>query len=310
MKKVISKYLYLTAFAVAIVCFLILLITDSIIVLLSPGLILKIVILLVASVLMSAILTIGVSIMNPVLSDTMATLRRMLRVESLSNPLLLRMSSEAPGTYHHSMNVSSLAQKAAKSIGADALLVRSAAYYHDIGKLDNPHAYVENQSGIEVPTSENAESIRRDAKEIISHVEKGIKIAQENKLPDEIIDLIRQHHGTTCALYFYVIAKERGLKIKKTDLRYSGPTPQSKEAAILMLADCVEATAKAQQVLTPEKIESIVGSTIEERLADKQFKSSGLSDLDLAKIKTAMKETLRSIYHQRIEYGTKESPKN
>lgn len=308
MKKVISKYLYLTAFAVAVICFVVFLVTDSIIVLLTPSLVPKIGIIAIASILLSTIITIGVSIMNPVLSDTMTTLRRMLRVESLSNPLLLRMSSEAPGTYHHSMNVSSLAQKAAKAIGADTLLVRSAAYYHDIGKLDNPHAYVENQSGIEVPTSEDAGSIRRDAKEIISHVARGVKIAEENKLPEEIVDLIRQHHGTTCALYFYAKAKEKGLKIKKTDLRYAGPAPQSKEAAILMLADVVEAAAKAEQVLTTEKIASIVGSTITERLADKQFRNSGMTELDLAKIKTSMEETLRSIYHQRIEYGRKEQP--
>lgn len=305
MKKAISKYLYLTALAVAIVCFLIFIVTDLIIALISAGTALTVTIMAAASVFLSVILTVGVSIMNPVLSETMITLRRMLRVESLSNPLLMRMSTEAPGTYHHSMNVSNLAHKAAKSIGADSLLVRTAAYYHDIGKLDNPQAYVENQSGIEVPTSEDINSIRKNAKEIISHVERGIKIAQENKLPDEIVDLIRQHHGTTYALYFYTLAKERGLKIKKTDLRYLGPTPQSQEAAILMLADCIEATAKAQPVLTPEKIEFIVGTAIEERISDKQFKNAGLSELDFTKIKTAMEETLQSIYHQRIEYGTK-----
>lgn len=302
MTKNSSKYSYITIFSIAVLCFLVFLITNFVIELSAPKFLFKVLIFLIASIFLGVSLTVGLSIFNPVLSEAMTTLRRMLRVESLSNPLLLKMSSQAPGTYHHSLNVSNLAQKAAKSIGADSLLVRAAAYYHDIGKLENPRMYVENQSGVEVPTAEDAESIRRNANEIISHVEKGVKIAKDNNLPEEIIDLIKEHHGTTRALYFYGKAKEKGLKIKKTDFRYPGPTPQSKESAILMLADCVEATAKAQPVLTDEKIREIVEKSIEERLTDNQFKNSNLSELDLAKIKTSLEETLRSIHHQRIEY--------
>jgi hypothetical protein len=262
----------------------------------------RLIIYLIASLFAGIIITAGISIFSPVWKEAMITLRRMLRTESLSNPLLLRLSIEAPGTYHHSLNVSNLAQKAAKSIKADSLLVRTAAYYHDLGKLENPTLYVENQSEIEVPTAEDTESINKHANAIISHVEKGAKIAEEASLPTEIIDLIKEHHGTTRALYFYGIAKEKGLKIKKTDFRYPGPTPHSKEAAVLMLSDCVEAATRATPNLTPEKIRFIVESTIEERLEDKQFKNSNLSEIEFAKIKSSLEETLFSVYHQRIEY--------
>lgn len=231
----------------------------------------------------------------------------MLRIESLSNPLLMKLSTDAPGTYHHSLNVSNLAQKAAKAINADSLLVRTAAYYHDLGKLDSPELYVENQSEIEIPTKEDAESIRSHANAIISHVKQGVVMAENYKLPVEVIDLIKEHHGTTRALYFYGIAKEKGLKIKKTDFRYAGPTPQSKESAILMLADCVEAATRATPSLTPQKIKSIVETTIEDRLEDNQFKNANLSELELAKVKTSLEETLRTIYHQRIAYKRHEN---
>ncbi|MCL5019199.1 MAG: HDIG domain-containing protein, partial [Patescibacteria group bacterium] len=249
-----------------------------------------------------AIITVGIAIFNPILSEAMTILRRMLRIDNLSNPLLSKLSSEAPGTYHHSLNVSALAQKAAKAIGADSLLVRTAAYYHDIGKLENPTLYVENQSGMEIPTAEDGESIKKNAKEIISHVENGVKIAQIYKLPEEIIDLITEHHGTTKALYFYGKAKEKGLKMKRTDFKYPGPIPQSKESAILMLSDCVEATTRSMANLTSEQINEIVDRTIEERLNENQLKNSNLSEKDLDIIGKNLKENLRSIYHQRIEY--------
>ena len=121
-------------------------------------------------------------------------------------------------------------------------------------------------------------------------------------MPEEIIDLISEHHGTTRALYFYGMAKEKGLKIKKTDFRYQGPKPQSKESVILMLADCVEATARATSDLTTEKISQIVETTISDKIAEKQFVNSGITEKDLATIKSSLEETLLSIYHQRIEY--------
>lgn len=230
------------------------------------------------------------------------TIRSMLRTESLSNPLLLKLSTEAPGTYHHSLNVSNLAQKAAKSIGADSLLVRTAAYYHDIGKLENPLIYIENQSGEEVPDVDDVDSIKRSAEDIISHVSEGVKIATKNKLPVEIINIIREHHGSTRALYFYGIAKEKGLQIKETDFRYAGPAPRSKESIILMLSDCVEAIARASTNLTVKKIDSIVNKTIEDKISDHQVADSGLLESEISLVSNSLKETLRSIYHQRMQY--------
>lgn len=306
MKKNLTKYSLIFALVTSLFVFLIMLITGLIVELLEPTYSWRVLIYVLASIFSGILITAGISIFSPVLDEAMVTLRRMLRTESLSNPLLLKLSIEAPGTYHHSLNVSSLAQKAAKSIKADSLLVRTAAYYHDLGKLDNPTLYVENQSEIEIPTADDAVSIRKHANAIISHVEKGVVMAEEAKLPADIVDLIKEHHGTTRALYFYGIAKERGLKIKKTDFRYAGPTPQSKESAILMLADCVEAATRATRDLTPEKIKSIVENTIEERINDNQFKNSNLSEIELGKIKSSLEETLQTVYHQRIEYNHNE----
>lgn len=255
------------------------------------------------ALILAFIITAGWAIFNPALSDAMLTLRRLLRFESLSNPLLLRLSIQAPGTYHHSLNVSNLSQRASKSIGANSLLVRTAAYYHDIGKLEQPMNFIENQAENEIPQSESTEKIRGSAQIIIAHVKNGIKIAKENNLPDEIIDLIAEHHGTTKAWYFYKKAVEKGLKIKKTDFRYPGPKPQSKESAVLMIADCAEATARAEQNLTKESISQIVNNAISERLEENQFKNSDLTENDLIKIKNSMISTLLSIYHQRMRYS-------
>jgi len=305
MKKTSKKYMVYLSIFISLLSFLILLISDYIIVLLDPSIAVKILILIISAIFMGVILTAGILIFNPVLSEAMVTLRRLLRIESLSNPLLLRLSTKAPGTYHHSLNVSALAQKAARVVGADSLLVRTAAYYHDIGKLENPTLFIENQSGQQIPTEEDADSIRKSAKEIISHVEDGVKIAKRYNLPENIIDTILEHHGTTKALYFYGKAKEHGLKIKKTDFKYPGPIPQSKESAILMLADCVEATTRSMPNLTANQINEIVDKAVSERVAEKQFKNSNLSERDLAAISKSLKENLLSIYHQRIEYNKK-----
>jgi cyclic-di-AMP phosphodiesterase PgpH len=257
---------------------------------------------LVFALVAASILSGGIFLFAPVVGEAMATLKRMLRVESLSNPLLLKLSSEAPGTYHHSLNVSTLAQNVARAVGADTLLIRTAAYYHDLGKLTNPLSFVENQSGSEVPTELEADSIRDNAKKIIAHVEDGVKMATNANLPSNIVDLIREHHGTTRAIYFYQLAKEKGLKIKKTDFRYAGPTPRSKESAILMLSDCVEAIARSNPLLTNNDIKNIVKKTIDERIEDKQFKQVGFSNEEIKKISNSLEETLLSIYHQRLEY--------
>ena len=228
--------------------------------------------------------------------------KNITQFENLSNKLLQKLSTEASGTYHHSINVSALAQNAAVAIGANSQLVRISSYYHDIGKLNDPSSYVENQSGIEIPENEDEENIRKSAKIIIDHVKFGLKIAEENKLPKEIINLIAEHHGTTRALYFYTKAKEMGLKIKKTDFRYAGPKPQSKESAILMISDCVEATARSMSDLTNDKILKIINDTIAERISEKQFSNSVLNKKEIEIIKDSLHKTLIAIYHQRMEY--------
>ncbi len=260
----------------------------------------RLTVILIVSFLLGILINSGFFLFIPIFKDSVMALRQMYRFESLSHPLLMRLSYEAPGTYHHSINVSILSQKAAKSIGCDALLVRLGAYYHDIGKLESPAQYIENQSGAEIPHSEDAESIRKDASKIISHVKKGVEIAIENHLPEEVINLISEHHGTTRVLYFYERAKEKGLKIKKTDFKYFGPTPQSKEAVILMLSDSCEAAARAIPNLTQEGMAELVNNAMDDKASEGQFENSGISQNDLLKIKESLIETLGSIYHQRM----------
>lgn len=254
------------------------------------------------SIILAIIITAGFAIFNPAVADAMFTLRRLLRFESLSNPLLLKLTIYAPGTYHHSLNLSNLAQRACKAVGADSLLVRTASYYHDIGKLIEPAQFIENQAESEIPETESAEHIRKTANKIIAHVAQGVKIAKENHMPEEMIDIIAEHHGTTRAWYFYKQAVERGLKLKKTDFKYPGPIPQSRESAILMICDCIEAAVRAEQILDKNKIIEIVNSIVSERKSEGQLKNSNLSETEIEKVKKSIIDTLMSIYHQRIKY--------
>lgn len=269
---------------------------------LTLAFIFKLFILIALSILLGASITYAYTLTSSAISDAMTTLRRLSRAENLSNPLLLRLSSEAPGTYHHSMNVSNLAQRAAKAINVDSLLVRIAAYYHDIGKLSEPKIFVENQSQNEIPHEENGAWIRNNVKKILSHVKMGVKIAEEAGLPDEITELIAEHHGNSKALYFFEKAKERGLKTRKTDFSYPGPKPQSKESAIIMLADCVEAASRAQKDISRESISNLVRATIEEKLKEGQLSRANFSENEILKLKDSLTETLLTIYHQRISY--------
>lgn len=309
-KKYEKNYYLISILSIAAISFVFFLIIYSVSKSLDIPYLWAIMLLVLISFVLASIISFGYTWFSQILSDAMMIFRRRLHWNSLTNPLLLRLSEEAPGTYHHSIMVSNIAQKACRAIGADTLLVRTAAYYHDIGKLEEPSAYVENQADIEIPTDENAATIRKSAKSIISHVKKGIKIARENNMPEDMIDLIAEHHGTTRTLFFYEKAKDRNLKIKKTDFRYPGPIPQSKESVILMLADCVEATARAYDTLSKDDIESIVSNSIEERIDDNQFKVANLSDSQLAKIRSSLIESLNSIYHQRIKYGNIDNEPN
>lgn len=303
--KTENKYLALFTILLAIISFIFFL-AASVLYEYIDNLGLKVLFLLILAMIFAFVLSYGISILSSTVKDAMITLRRMLRVENLSNPLLLKLAEEAPGTYHHSMNVGSIAQNAAKAIGANSLLVRVASYYHDIGKLENPLNFIENQGHKEIPQDENAQYIRRLSNEIISHVPEGVKIAHKNGLPDEIVDLISQHHGTSRVLYCFEKAKERGLKIKKTDFRYSGPIPQTKESVILMLSDIVEAAVRASEDLSNNAIVEIVDSAISDKTDDKQIKGSIVTDAEIARIRASLIKSLSAIYHQRIRYNQNE----
>jgi len=271
----------------------------SLILILDPSSILFLMI-LIFSAFVSALISLLIFNLSEQDPRTSSKQHRLVRFESLSHPLMLRMSYEAPGTFHHAVNVSILAQKAAKAIGADALLTRVAAYYHDLGKLDNPSLYIENQSGEEIPKTIDLIHIQSQVQKIIGHVKKGVELASQNHLPEDVINIISEHHGTTQVLYFYELAKENKIKVKRTDFKYEGPSPKTKESAILMLSDSVEAATRSITNLTEDSIREIVETTIKDKVNDKQFKHSGLTENDFLLIKKSLLETLISIYHQRI----------
>lgn len=237
----------------------------------------------------------------PVLKDFLTTYRQLLRLENLSHPLLMKLSLEAPGTYHHSLSVANIASRAAKAIKADSLLTRVGAYYHDIGKTTNCEYFIENQQN-----GENPHSVIEDPKEsfliIKNHVNDGIKLAEEYHLPKEIIAFIAEHHGTQLS-NFYDLAINKGKKARKSEYSYSGPKPLSKETAIIMLADIIEAKIRLLDKITPEKIKQVISETINEKIADGQLELSGLKDKDLEMIKKSFIDTLEVIYHQRIKYN-------
>jgi len=238
------------------------------------------------------------------LSEAIVNFRRLNRFESLSHPLLIKLSLEAPGTYQHSLNVATLAYKAAKGIGANALLARIGAYYHDIGKLKNPKYFIENQNGNNIHEEILPEE---SAKIIIDHVIYGDTLAKEFHLPEEVRAFIREHQGTGFLDYFYKKAqklKGEGLipEVRRKDFCYPGPTPQSKETAIVMLADAVEAKARSLETVTMENLESLLEETFQDKKDSLQLSQSNLSERELAKIKKVFLNTLLSIYHKRITY--------
>lgn len=226
---------------------------------------------------------------------------KLLELADPSHPLLKRLQVEAPGTYHHSLLVANLAEAAAEEIGADALLARVGSYYHDIGKLKRPHLFVENQMDQKNYHAKIKPSLSMLV--IVSHVKDSVELAKEYKLPQVVIDIIVQHHGTTIVSYFYHKAKEeKGEEVNPDEFRYPGPKPQTKEAAIVMLADSVEAAARSLSEFTPSKLESLVREVIKARVEDGQLSESPLSFKDLEKIVYAFIKVLRGMYHSRIEY--------
>lgn len=224
----------------------------------------------------------------------------LLELSDTNSKLLRQLSELAPGTFQHSMQVANLAEAAATEIGANALLVRVGALYHDIGKMKNPQYFIENQK-----TSHNPHDTlnpQESAKIIIRHVTDGVELAYKHKLPKRIIDFIRTHHGCSLTYYFYKKALEMNPEAKEEDFRYPGPIPFSKETAILMMADSVEAATKSLKNPTYEALNEFVDRIVKKQLDDNQFANSDISFREIEAIKRVFKNKLINIYHVRIAY--------
>ena len=241
----------------------------------------------------------------------------LLELANPSQPLLRRLLLETPGTYHHSLMVGNLAERAAEAIEADPLLARVAAYYHDIGKLANPMAFIENQAGTDNPHDEM--SPEQSVTVLKAHVANGIDLAYRYRLPKSIIPFIPQHHGTALMSYFYARAREHAVAaagarpgtpqakaaeatVDQSRFRHAGPKPQSKEAAILMLADGVEASVRSLTSQEEPAIRAMVQRIIRERLEDGQFDECDLTLRDVELIREAFVQQLLGMYHRRVEY--------
>ncbi len=225
---------------------------------------------------------------------------KLLELGNLNNPLLKELAIKAPGTYHHSIVVSSLAEAAASEIGANPLIVKVGSYYHDIGKIKKPMYFIENQTDGKNPHDKLKPSI--SALIIKNHVKYGVEIAKKHRLGNYIIDIIEQHHGTSLIKYFYNKAKEQGLNPKEEDFRYPGPKPQTKEAGIVMIADEVEAASKTLSNPTVAHLREFVRDITNKIFLDGQLDECELTLKDLNKIIDSFVKVLVGIFHHRIEY--------
>ncbi|MGH4139327.1 HD family phosphohydrolase [Clostridium sp.] len=253
---------------------------------------------------LAGVLTIGFLPFFESFFDIVTTVK-LLELSNPNHPLLKRLLLEAPGSYHHSVLVANLSEVAAEVIGANPVLARTCSYYHDIGKIKRPYFFKENQLGNDNPHDKITPNLSTLI--IISHVKDGVELAKEYKIPKVIQDVIQQHHGTTLVKYFYVTMKnssENPDEVNEEDFRYPGPNPESKEAAIIMLADAVEAAVRSISNSTKGKIEEMVNNIIKARLNDGQLDNCDLTLKDLEKIRKAFLKVLSGIYHERIEYPT------
>ncbi|CAM4303875.1 HD family phosphohydrolase [Zobellia nedashkovskayae] len=224
----------------------------------------------------------------------------LLELSDTNSKLLKELSNKAPGTFHHSLQVANLAEAAANEIGANAMLVRVGALYHDIGKMNRPTYFTENQITNVNPHDELAP--KESAKIIINHVIDGIELARKNKLPDRVIDFIRSHHGTSLVYYFYKKQQEIDEDVDEANFRYPGPIPFSKETAILMMADSVEAASKSLKNPTSGIIEDFVDKIVAGQMSAEQFLNANITFKEIEAIKKIFKQKLINIYHLRVEY--------
>ncbi|MER1956138.1 MAG: HDIG domain-containing metalloprotein [Solibacillus sp.] len=224
---------------------------------------------------------------------------RLIELSNPNHPLFKKILTETPGTYHHSIMVANLAEAACEAIGADGLLARVGCYYHDVGKTRRPLFFIENQMGTNPHDSLPAES---SAEIIIAHTTDGAELLRKHKMPQEIIDICLQHHGTSLLKYFLFKAKEEGKQLDEVVFRYPGPKPQTKEAAIISVADSVEAAVRSMKEPNAEKIQKLVQSIIQDRVQDDQFDECDISLKELKTIEDVLCETLNGTFHSRIEY--------
>lgn len=230
---------------------------------------------------------------------------KLLSLANPNQPLLRKILTEAPGTYHHSVMVANLSETACEAIGANGLLARVGSYYHDIGKTIRPHYFIENQVAIRNPHEFLEPEVSADI--IISHVTEGVRLLKEHNFPQEIIDIAAQHHGTSLVTYFYYLAKEKNPNVDEYDFRYPGPKPQTKEAGIISICDAAEAAVRSLEEPTPEKIDEIVLSIVHHKLLDGQLDETPLTLDEIETIRTTVCEALKGIFHTRIQYpSTKE----
>lgn len=254
-----------------------------------------------ASAFIASVLTIGLlpffETVLGILSDI-----KLLQLSSPNQPLLKKILTEAPGTYHHSVMVANLSESACDAIGANGLLARVGAYYHDLGKTVRPLYFIENQMGIKNP--HDYISPAQSAEIIIRHPYDGAEMLKQKKMPKEIIDIAMQHHGTSLLKYFYYKEKEKNPDVKDELFRYPGPKPQTKEIAVISICDSVEAAVRSLEEPTEEKIDEIVASIVNDRLQDNQLDESPLTIQELKIVHQTICKSLKGIFHSRIKYPT------
>jgi len=226
---------------------------------------------------------------------------KLVELANMNNPLLRELMFQAPGTYHHSIIVGNLAEAAAETIGANPLLARVAAYYHDIGKARKPLYFIENVSGTENKHDKLAPSM--SALILVAHLKDGVEMAKEHHLGRSLVDIIRQHHGTSLMKFFYDRAKQREEReVDEYDYRYPGPKPQTREAALIMLADAVEAASRTLTDPTPARIQGMVQKIVNNIFIDGQLDECELTLKDLHNIAKSFNRVLGGIFHHRIDY--------
>ncbi len=226
----------------------------------------------------------------------------LIEISDSNQPLLRKLAEEAPGTFQHSMQIANLAEEVILKIGGNPFLVRAGALYHDIGKITRPNFFIENQvAGL---NPHDRIDNKKSAEVIINHVKNGVKLAHKHKLPSPIVEFIATHHGSTKVKYFYLKYKEEhpDQEIDEKDFRYPGPLPHSKEAAVVMLADGIEAASRSMKDKTRENLKELVDRMIDQKVEDKQLDESELTFRDVKNIKEILFQKLINIYHIRIEY--------